>query len=50
MHRYFKPALPEPRGSLTHSIPSAAIATTNRKLQEMIADSANVQSRKRKSC
>ena len=48
LHCYFKPGFPEPKGSLTHSIPSAAIAAANRKLQEMIADSANVQSRKQK--
>ena len=48
LHRYFKRVLPDPKGSLTHSIPSAAIAAANRELQEMIADSANVPSRKRK--
>ena len=50
LHHYFKPVLPETKGSLmTHSIPSAAIATANYKLQKMIADYANVPSRKRKS-
>ena len=48
LHRYFKPVLPDPKGSLNHNIPSAAIAATNRELQEMIADSANVPSQKRK--
>ena len=33
LQRYFKPVLPYPKGSLTHSIPSAAIAAANHELQ-----------------
>ena len=44
LDHYFTPVLPDPKGSLTHSIPSAAIAAANHELQEMIADSDNVPS------
>ena len=46
---YFKPVvLPDAKGSLAHSIPSAAIAAANGELQEMIADYSTVPSGKRK--